>query len=766
MKRIATMAFCALFVGVCFVGQAHAQQAPTTPNVKEATFHGTSAPLRDLVARMGNTRRAGPPHIVRAPGKPKPGQSGRTQEGNGATATASLQLVDGMMNAGTVGVNFDGLDNNDNSAVVGFQVAPPDPDVAVGPNHVFQMVNLVAEIFDRNGNSVMGPVPGNAFWNGTGGLCDQFNNGDPIVLYDHLADRWFVSQFAFDDGFTTFAQCAAVSATSDPTGAYHVYEFSFDDEGLPDYPKFGVWEDGYYMMSNIFEPPFFFFAGANVAVLERDAMLNGDPARIIKIQLPGNHFGYLPANLQGPAPAAGTPNYFATDALASNRMDIWEFDTDWTNPGNTSFNNVAQMPVDPFDTDVCTASREACVPQPGTTTRVETLSDRLMHLLNYRDFGTHESMVVSRTVDVGGGRTGIRWYEMRKQGGNWSVYQQGTYSPDSDFRWMPSIAQNSAGDICLAYSVSSSSTFPSIRATGQTADQSGSGNMNVAEFSIVAGNGVHSGSNRWGDYAAMKVDPVDDTTCWFTGEYVKSGSGFIWHTRIASFTLDGTGGGDSDLDLTVTPTSSTDVGPSGGRITYNFRVDNNGDADAQAQLSIEISQGGNVFRSKGPVSRTIQAGGALSANLAINIPAGAADGTYRLEGVVSEGGETQRDGFDFTKGASGAPELAGASLDWTLELDLPEGEVATTPETFTLEQNYPNPFNPSTVIAYELPQATDVTLRVFNMLGQEVASLQTGLQDAGRHEISFDASSLSAGVYLYVLEADGFTATRQMTLLK
>jgi hypothetical protein len=232
----------------------------------------------------------------------------------------------------------------------------------------------------------------------------------------------------------------------------------------------------------------------------------------------------LPADLDGPMPDAGTPNYFASlDSWNTQSLNIYAFHVDWTNPDNSTLTVVASLNAEPFDPDVQGIS------QPGTGTGLDAISDRLMNRLQYRKFADHESMVVNHTVNVSN-HAGVRWYEMRKDAGDWYIYQQGTYSPDDENRWMGSIAMNTNGFIALGYTVSSSSTHPSVRYTGRSPDAP-SGEMNFAEMELVAGTGSQSGISRWGDYSCMTVDPADDTTFWYTQEYMASG----WKTRIGEF---------------------------------------------------------------------------------------------------------------------------------------------------------------------------------------------------------------------------------------
>jgi hypothetical protein len=423
-------------------------------------------------------------------------------------------------------------------------VLPPDTNGDVGPDHYVQTVNLAFAVWDKSGTPLIGPSNLNTLWASLGGICASNNDGDPIVLYDQLADRWLISQFAlnFPDDFH---QCVAVSATPDPTGSWNLYDFQISTSKMNDYPKFGVWPDGYYMSVNQFDGSTLSWEGVGAVVFERSAMLAGDPgARMIYFDLDESVYpdlgGMLPSDLDGmTAPPSGTPNYFVQledDAwgAAQDRLQVWQFDVDWTIPADSTFSLSGYLPTAAFDSDLCGGSRN-CIPQPGVRT-LDAIADRLMYRLAYRVFDTHQSMVVNHTVDTNGSdHAGIRWYELRDAGSGWTVHQEGTYAPDSDNRWMGSIAMDASGNIGLGYSVSGTSTFPSIRYTGRLASDP-SGTMLQGEAEIIAGGGSQGISlGRWGDYSMMGVDPTDDCTFWYTQEYYASDSDAGWQTRIGSF---------------------------------------------------------------------------------------------------------------------------------------------------------------------------------------------------------------------------------------
>jgi PKD repeat protein len=421
-----------------------------------------------------------------------------------------------------VGQNFAGVNNKNG-------VAPPDTDGDVGPNHYFQMVNLSYAVWDKNGNQLLAPADNQTIWEGfdDGQPYDNANDGDPIVLYDSHADRWLVSQFAINTSNNKYYELVAISTTADPTGSWYRYAFEFDN--MPDYPKFGIWPDGYYLSVNQFANGSS-WAGGGIAVLDRDAMIAGNAnATMIFWSLGTSYGSLLPADCDGDWPSAGTPNYFVN--LGTNLLRVWEVSVDWNNTSNSTATLVSSLTTADF------SNSSISVAQPGTTTKLDNLADRLMNRLQYRNFGDHQSMVTNHTVNVGSGRAGVRWYELRNTGSGWSIYQQGTYAPnDGDSRWMASIAMNGNGDIGLGFSVSGSNTYPSIRVAGQTAGApDGLGVLDIPEATIVDGNASQTGVTRWGDYSMLSVDPNDDATFWYTTEYTTGG--WNWVTRIASFSF-------------------------------------------------------------------------------------------------------------------------------------------------------------------------------------------------------------------------------------
>ncbi|NOR85977.1 MAG: PKD domain-containing protein, partial [Bacteroidales bacterium] len=436
---------------------------------------------------------------------------------------AIQDYMSGNKSSATVGQNFAGQINMSG-------IAPPDTDGDVGPNHYMQMVNLAFQIWDKNGNSLYGPADGSTLWDGFTGPWTGTNDGDPIVLYDEYADRWIASQFSLPNYPSgPFYELIAVSETGDPTGAWYRYAYEFSN--MPDYPKFGVWNDGYYFTINQFAPPSLNFAGAAVCVLDRDAMIAGDPnAEMLFFNLGTSYGSLLPADADGATPPdAGTPNYLMN--MGTNSLRVWEANIDWANTSNSSVNLVNTIATQSYSYSGITIN------QPGTSQTLDALSTRLMYRVQYRNFGTYEVMLTNHSVNAdGSGQAGVRWYELRNSGSGWSMYQQGTFAPaDGDNRWMGSVAMNGSGDIGVGYSVSSSSTYPSIRFAGQLAANSGTGILDVDETSIVVGTKSQTGTNRWGDYSMMSIDPSDDQTFWYTTEY--SNGGWDWASQIASFSF-------------------------------------------------------------------------------------------------------------------------------------------------------------------------------------------------------------------------------------
>lgn len=437
--------------------------------------------------------------------------------------------------------NFSGIYNT-------YSVAPPDTDGDVSLNHYMQMVNNGFAIWDKDGNLLYGPAHTITLWEGFEGPWSGTNDGDPIVVFDEYAGRWVASQFSLPFRPSgPFYELVAVSATDDPTGEWYRYAFEF--EHMPDYPKFGVWNDGYYFTINQFINASQ-WAGAGVVALDREAMISGDPdAQMVFFDLGQNYGSLLPSDADGViAPPEGAPAYFVN--MGNNILRVWETDIDWENTNNSTINLVTTIATQPF------SSQNISIEQPETSQELSTLAGRLMFRLQYRNFSDYEVMVTNHTVNAGSGRAGVRWYELRKYDDEWTMHQQGTYAPDDgENRWMGSVAMNEYGDIAVGYSVSSSNTYPSIRIAGQSAANSGTGILDISETSIFEGQNSQTGVNRWGDYAKMSVDPTNNQSFWFTTEY--SNGGWNWATQIASFSFTQLPNADFTVDEILIPVGET-----------------------------------------------------------------------------------------------------------------------------------------------------------------------------------------------------------------
>lgn len=427
-----------------------------------------------------------------------------------------------------------------NFAGIGYQpLNPPDPTLCVGTNHVIQMVNgssgALFKVFNKTGGQVVAQTYLDAI-TGKGGL------GDPIALYDQLADRYILTEFNNAAETTNEGLTFAVSQTNDPAGAWYVYFFSTGSI-FPDYPKFSVWPDAYYATTNDFTAS---YVGSSVYAFDRTKMLAGNAsATMQKITLgtTSKHFSMSPVCLEGtslpPAGTGGLIAYMADDAWTSTTSDVdsigmFEFKVNFTTPALTTVTVKSSLAVSAFKSDICTTTRGQCITQPGTTTKVEALHQKIMNQPIYRNFAGYEGIVLSHVVDKGTNISGVRWYELRKTTGNWNIYQQSTYAPDNTHRWLPGICYDAAGNIGLAYNVASSATsvYPGARYTGRK-ECDPLNTMTYAESVLIAGTASNS-STRYGDYNQLVADP-DGVRFWFTCEYNAAST---WSTRISSFTLD------------------------------------------------------------------------------------------------------------------------------------------------------------------------------------------------------------------------------------
>ncbi len=445
----------------------------------------------------------------------------------------------------TTPLNFDGQDYTGRN--------PPDPIGAVGPNHYLQAVNSSTTslvVYDKHsGDQVAGPFALSSFAVCSGG-------GDPIILFDTLSQRWIVAEFGTANSF-----CMLVSQTDDPVGNPNQtwFAYNFETPNKPDYFKIGIWGDAYYVGTNE-------SGGSPVYALERDAMLQGAPARMIRMEAPdlsGFPFQLLmPAGVEGAAaPPGNTPGLFMrhNDGQAHgggiDQLEIFEFHADFDTPQNSSLVGPIAIPMSEFSSDLCGFETLACIDQPLSTVRLDPIREPLMNRLVYRNFGTHEAIIGNFTVDVDGtDRAGIRWFELRRSGQTpWQLHQEGTYTAaDRNHRWMGSLAFDGAGNIALGFNEVGPATFPSLAYSGRLAGDP-LGTLPRGQHSLVDGSAPNI-SNRYGDYSSMSVDPEDDCTFWYTGQYNRDER---WSTRIGTFRFESCGcASPTPQDVTAAPTGN------------------------------------------------------------------------------------------------------------------------------------------------------------------------------------------------------------------
>src|SRR6266478_2353231 len=484
------------------------------------------------------------------------------QRGLGPLADSALQMSSGPLVSTTPGLDLLGVGNGFPNYTV--PDAPTDVNLAVGDTQVVQWVNVSYAVFNKTTGAVIaGPIAGNQFWAGFGGPCQTSNSGDIIAQWDKIAHRWVMTQNVFSAPYQT---CIAISQTADATGSY--YRFQFPQSGFPDYPKWGIWPDAYYQSQNNFGPTGSAYVGATACAYERAKMLAGDStARQICFTTGTFDDGLLPGDLDsaGTLPPPGQAEVYlgSIDNTPPNGTVIYKylFHVDFTTPSNSTFTGaVGTMPINVASFGLaCGGGSAGCIPQGGIADRLDALGDRLMYRLAYRNFSDHQTWLVSHSVTAGSS-VGERWYEFHapENSTSLSVFQQGTFAPDSNYRWMGSIAMDSAQDIALGYSISSPSMYPSISYTGRTPSDA-LGTME-SEAQIVAGTGSQSfTANRWGDYTSMAIDGADDCTFWYTSQYYMVTAQFDWSTRLVSFKFPSCGSTTADFSLSASPPSQSVV---------------------------------------------------------------------------------------------------------------------------------------------------------------------------------------------------------------
>ena len=419
---------------------------------------------------------------------------------------------------------------------------PPDPVGDVGPNHYVRMANASFQIFDKTGVALSNSVAINTLFAGFGGACQDENAGDPIVLYDQLADRWLLTQFS-DSAGPGFFNCVALSTSSNPLGTY--FRWAFMTPSFPDYPKYGVWSNAYLISTREVNA-----SQIGAIGVDRAAMIAGNPTpTLIEFRVPVNQFsgdGLLPTDIDGTRlPPAGAPAYFigAMDnggpyGAAQDALNVWELNLNFTTPAASSFTLARTVPISAYDT-IFPCTGRACLPQPNNLGAVDILSyrQRPTNRAAYRNYGSYQSIVTNQSVEAAAGLAGVRWWEIRNPGANSVLYQDSTFATgvtDGIHRWMGSIAQDASGNTGLGYSTVSVTEFPGIRYTGRL-EHDPLNEMSQGEGVFITGaGGLTAATKRWGDYTSMNIDPTDDCTYWFINEYFAT-SGTQWTLRAGSF---------------------------------------------------------------------------------------------------------------------------------------------------------------------------------------------------------------------------------------
>jgi hypothetical protein len=557
-------------------GPVAAQQVTAgKPKFSTAVAFDSSKAMRDIAPLSGAGRFALPESGLL---DVRPDR-GPVAKDKGFTGDAALRAAKSAAKKGNVFANFEGLSNLDNFNLFGFRVNPPDPVGDVGPRHYVEMTNLAVAVFDKQGIRLAGPIAIGDLWAGFPVEDCTDPSGDPIVVYDQLVNRWILSQFTTRG--PVYYDCVAVSKTPDPTGAYYRYAFITQPDPdlpggtfFPDYPKYGVWTDSYILTTRDFGEVDEY--GISVYALEKAKMISGNPnaravqffldSAVVPLELIGD--GLLPADIDGhrrPQAQTAAPIFGSQDddypyGALFDALNVWELTVLWNSKPVAELKLAAQLPVAEFDSAFPCGPSRGCLPQPGIANPDQWLDvlsyrQRVTHRLAYRNFGTYETMVTNQSVEAKTRIAGVRWYEVRRVNGVYSVYQQGTYSPDSVNRWMGSAAMDRDGNIAIGYSVVDGvSVYPGIRYTGRLAGDP-LGEMTLAEGTIINGTGVQTTTNsRWGDYTSLNVDPTDDCTFWYVNEYYEisgvplplpppplppPGTTAPWQTRIASFKLPG-----------------------------------------------------------------------------------------------------------------------------------------------------------------------------------------------------------------------------------
>ena len=672
--------FPVLFMALAVTVPATAQEGGPKPIVISPTYHDVSPPLRDMVASALAESPSGQHIIPLRPTPPLPGAGAPPRE-DSVLQTLTLPLV-----ATTNRLNFDGVSANGS--------APPDTNGSVGTTQFVQMTNVEFAVYDKtSGTLLMGPAQIHTIWTSFGGDCANGDGGDPVVVFDKAAQRWVVSQLS--GSYASW--CMAVSQTSDATGSYYRYAFS-SGSNLADYPKLGVWPDAYYWSSNTFRNGSIFI-GAQVCAFDRANMLSGGAANAICFQENSSVASLLPADLDGnTAPPAGEPNLYL-ELYDTTHLGLFKFHVDFTNPPNSTFTGPTTISVASFS-EACGGG--TCIPQLGTSQQLDSLGDRLMFRNAYRNLNGTEYLVVGHSVTAGSS-VGARWYQIRNPNGSPAVAQQGTFAPDSTYRWMGSIAMDQGGDIALGYSASSSSIHPAVRYTGRIPSDP-AGTME-SEDSIIEGTGSQTGGlNRWGDYSSISIDPADDCTFWYTNEYISTNGSFNWNTRIGSFKFTSCGSTTPDFSLSASPSSQAVVAGKTTSPGYTVTVSALNGFNGTVRLSVSGLPSGAT-----PTFNPTSVTGSGTSTLTVSTSSTTPTGTYTLTITGTSGTLTHNTSvtlvvtgpapdFTITASPSSRTVTRGHSTNYTVTVTALNGFTGTVNFSVSgLPNRSSASFNPSSV---------------------------------------------------------------------
>jgi hypothetical protein len=547
---------------------------------KRVTIHSaqeSKAERQGALKGPGTGLGAAPPTIPAGRG---PGAAGRGARGGRAPAAAPAIVAPPAPEIGSVGAgieqktqgsrpaiplidSFDGL----GEGFTGHQFPAPagaqpetagrggiDISIAVGPDHIFEILNGNMAVFTKKGKNyretgklLYGVVPNNTVFAGFGVRCPVSNNSDSVVRYDQLANRWLIVVPVFtrppDDPQGPYAMCYALSATPDPLGPYYRYEFQ--RPLFPDYPRPAVWPDGYYNPTSTSDnmlPEV--VTQKHDCIADRNKMLKGLPAAEQCVVIDGGVF-MLNADLYGNRlPPRGAPNIMMSTG-GTQLLKIFEDDgiyfykvhVDWEDPSKTTVSEPLKIPVAPYHY-LCNGQLSNCVPQPGTDRRLDSQGDKLMQGLIYRNLGDHESLLAEHSVATSAHGGGVRWYEFRLDPqGSPALYQQATYAPDRFYRWLASMGMDRKGDIAVGYSFGGDPNYPGQRIAAR-APADPPGQLTFHESVLAEGQASQTNSLRWEDYTNITLDPTDDCTFWFVGNYLKAGAASST-TRVGSFRVPG-----------------------------------------------------------------------------------------------------------------------------------------------------------------------------------------------------------------------------------